>query len=351
MNSSRALLFIQAVASDYGLGINDYYKLQRFVNRIWANNHVDELAAAAEQDHNHSAALHKPEHLRKKRSKENMRDRRASLSIGDMLTMQGHNTSKLFRQSSVEAIRPGLGRSVSLKVRQDETFAEGAGRSSKVARRGSLDSMDNGGAGISTFGGDAGLSVKDRKRSKSLHGNSSSLSIDTADLDESMETASGKFRSVYPKQLGTPLPGERLSQIEEVHSDAEDFSKHSSHALHTAVSTTTSSNHSAFSPPSSPREAGFSAPNSPRTDASGGGIAHAVVPSAAPDSRNLDDMLGLHRVSSAMLMRSTSQKVPRLASASAFELPKHLPNKFAPLELTVCKPHIFVIILYGYDHD
>jgi hypothetical protein len=203
--------------------------------------------------------------------------------------------------------------------------------------------MDNGGAGISTFGGDAGVSVKDRKRSKSLHGNSSSLSIDTADLDESMEAVSGKFRSVYPKQVGTPLQGERLSQIDEMHSDGDDFSKHSSHALQTAVSTT-SSNHSAFSVPSSPREAGFSAPNSPRTDASGAGNAHPVVPSAAPDSRNLDDMLGLHRVSSAMLMRSTSHKGPRLASASAFELPKHLPNKFAPLELTVNTVHSLLLI-------
>jgi hypothetical protein len=319
------------VASDYSLGINDYYKLQRFVNRIWANNHVDEIAAASEQDH-HASALHKPEHLRKKRSKENMRDRRASLSIGDMLSMQGHNTSKLFRQSSVEAIRVGTGKSVSMKVRTEDGFVDGTGRSSKVARRGSLDSMDGGGVG--TFGVDVGVSVKDRKRSKSLHANSSSLSIETTEFEESRETGSGKFRSVYPKELATPLPGARLSQIEEVHSDAEDFSKHSSHALQTAVSTT-SSNHSAFSQPSSPRETGVSAPNSPRTDVSAGGNSQHVAASIAPDSKNLDDMLGLHRVSSAMLMRSTSQKVPRLASASAFELPKHLPNKFAPLELSV----------------
>jgi hypothetical protein len=48
-------------------------------------------------------------------------------------------------------------------------------------------------------------------------------------------------------------------------------------------------------------------------------------------------MLGLQRVSSAMLMRSTSEKVSfnHAPGATPYEAPKNLPNKFLPLPLTV----------------
>eukprot|EP01038_Epipyxis_sp_PR26KG_P009228 gene9228-12441_t len=40
VNSARALEFIQAVASDYGLNMNEYFKLQRFMTRLWTSSHI-----------------------------------------------------------------------------------------------------------------------------------------------------------------------------------------------------------------------------------------------------------------------------------------------------------------------
>ena len=41
VNSARALQFLQAIASDYGLDINEYFKLQRFTGKLWAQNNAD----------------------------------------------------------------------------------------------------------------------------------------------------------------------------------------------------------------------------------------------------------------------------------------------------------------------
>ena len=41
VNSARALQFIQAIAADYGLDINEYFKLQRFTGKLWAQNNAD----------------------------------------------------------------------------------------------------------------------------------------------------------------------------------------------------------------------------------------------------------------------------------------------------------------------
>ena len=38
VNSSRALYFIQAVANDYNLDINEYFKLQRFIGTVWSSS-------------------------------------------------------------------------------------------------------------------------------------------------------------------------------------------------------------------------------------------------------------------------------------------------------------------------
>ncbi|KAJ1440798.1 hypothetical protein B484DRAFT_443259, partial [Ochromonadaceae sp. CCMP2298] len=89
VNNARALLFIQGVASDYALSINEYTKLQRFVNRIWTIN-VDELAAEQERVKRESTP-------RGRKHKG-----RTSLSLGDMLSMQGHDSSKLFSSKNEE---------------------------------------------------------------------------------------------------------------------------------------------------------------------------------------------------------------------------------------------------------
>jgi hypothetical protein len=88
VNSSRALLFIQGVASDYGLAINEYFKLQRTVNQIWLS-HSDE-AVWHEQEQTQQPELKVPS-----KKKKDVR-RTSALSIGDMLSMQGHESGKHF---------------------------------------------------------------------------------------------------------------------------------------------------------------------------------------------------------------------------------------------------------------
>ena len=41
VNSPRALQFLQAIAADYNLNINEYFKLQRFTGKLWAQNNTD----------------------------------------------------------------------------------------------------------------------------------------------------------------------------------------------------------------------------------------------------------------------------------------------------------------------
>ena len=225
------LLFIQGVASDYGLGINDYYKLQRFVNRIWTNNHVDECAALTEHDHASGAGgLHKPEAIKKKRSKETLRDRRMSMSISDIVTMQGHNTSKLFRQGSMEATH-GVARSASMQIRTAESAAETSTRSGRSVRRGSMGSMDEG----DNFGASEGVGLKTKRRARSMHASSFSLSIDTtADVLGPAEGESGKFRGIPARQIATPIHRTQL------HDGDEDLSRISDHAVRSAMSTSNS---------------------------------------------------------------------------------------------------------------
>jgi hypothetical protein len=331
VNSSRALLFIQGVASDYGLGINDYYKLQRFVNRIWANNHVDEVAAQSEHDHA-ASALHRPE-VKKKRSRENLRDRRTSMSIGDIVSMQGHNTSKLFRQSSVENIRAGgvIGRTNSMKISSSNDFGGGSARSPRAVRRGSMGTFTNDNTGESQ---DFGGSSKNRRRAKSLHAGSSGLSVDVGgDLSMDSESNSGKFPGVQVKLAGSPLHRQSLHQIVEHHEETEDASQHSIQSLRRAVSTADSHSvapHTDSDEFSSPGEhTDYSTIDSPRQDSS------RRAGNGKDASEALDEALGLQRVSSAMLMRSDSVRFTTNRQTK-LEPARNLPNKFAPLELSVC---------------
>ena len=359
MNSSRALLFIQGVASDYGLGINDYYKLQRSVNRIWANNHVDEVAAVNEAEH-HVASLHKSDHhggMIKKRSKENMRDRRASMSIGDMLLMQGHSTSKLFRQSSVDSMH---GRSASVKVRTTsittDSTGEGPNRSPlhsprAVVRRNSL-----GAAAIAEqassdeMDGNFGAPSLRRTRSKSLANKSGmKLSINTLSVDSLADTGSEKALqapALFPAGAATPLHprSSSLHQISEHGSPLEGIddtilshSKHSDNGLSLARSTHSGSNYNltnySDSDSTSPR-GDSSHNNSPRVDRI---MMHPSSAFLSGDDKGLDEMLGLQRVSSAMLMRSNSMGAKQNSASDLFEAPKNLPNQFAPLDLIVSR--------------
>lgn len=311
---------------------------------------MDEHAAQAELDHQNHAALHKPENsMMKKKSKENMRDRRASMSIGDMLTMQGHNTSRLFKQSSMESMH-GITRGLSIKMRTQSISGAEAFEGSKsgklssspkpaAARRGSLGSMDENAVIEANEGSGR------KRRSKSMHAGSFSLSIDTSnqpddddnDDDEFGASTKGKAKtpSLYPKGLATPMNG-RLNQIDEHHSEGDDLSRHSDHILRSAVSTN-SSNHS-DSDHQSPHEVDSSNPSSPRQDAQSYNSGGSGTAAPTTDDRSLDEMLGLQRVSSAMLMRSSSMMGTKQKSGTTtvpFEAPRNVPNKFAPLELTV----------------
>eukprot|EP01034_Spumella_vulgaris_P021442 gene21442-27474_t len=117
VNSARALHFIQVIAADYSLGINEYFKLQRFTTRMWTASGVDEedleLHNTDEDDAQHSTSDHQSEHhnhqlsqagMHRARSKEAMKERRLSMrtmSIADIITMQG-NGHKLLDSSSMK---------------------------------------------------------------------------------------------------------------------------------------------------------------------------------------------------------------------------------------------------------
>ena len=380
MNSARALLFIQGVASDYGLDINEYYKLKRSVNRIWANNHVDEVAAA-HQAEQHAAAhnLHKPDHIGvKKRSKENMRDRRASMSIGDMLSMQGHSTSKLFRQSSTESLH---GRTGSMKMRASsihgtmENAADGTARTPRGARRNSIGNMstttmvksDSAAAETDEEAANVTRTIR-RTRSKSLHSTKSALltiSLDAVEVGSFSHSGKHSHNHVlYPTTAATPmqaqfsfrnLPPGSEDQAEKVvegprspgvNVECLSFSVHSGdNSLVRANRSSTSGSQQNLhysdsdGPPSS---RGDSSPTTPRMLENSilPGFFNAMMqPASEPvveDKGGLDEMLGLQRVSSAMLMRAPSLQSNALnATMDLCEAPKNLPNQFAPLELTV----------------
>lgn len=319
------------------------------MNRIWTNNHVDECAALTEQDHASGAGgLHKPEAIKKKRSKEALRDRRMSMSIGDIVTMQGHNTSKLFRQGSMEATQ-GVARSASMRIRTAESAAETSTRSGRSVRRGSMGSMDEG----DNFGASEGVGLKTKRRARSMHASSFSLSIDTtADVLGPAEGESGKFRGIPARQIATPIHRTQLHDIDEHHDGDEDLSRISDHAVRSAMSTSNSHRSDSDPPAHSPSSGtDASVPSSPRVDSArsatttSGPASHSFY---ADDTRSLDEMLGLQRVSSAMLMRTNSQAaVAKPSAGTALAEPsKNLPNKFAPLELTVCFRFYYYIVLY-----
>lgn len=105
VNSARALLFIQSIASDFSLGINDYYKLQRFTNRIWSSSGADEgmgLAALTATDEFGGAVeggglpAGGTFSANRKSSKERLRERRSTTSLGSMLSMQGDRAGDMF---------------------------------------------------------------------------------------------------------------------------------------------------------------------------------------------------------------------------------------------------------------
>lgn len=133
VNSSRAVHFIQAIAADYNLGINEYYKLQRFTTRMWSasgNDDVDDLNESTHGDSGQNdgavsdAVAGSGPSLSKKKSKDVARDRRASVSINDMLSKQGHG-HKLEPHSSRDLNNPDHQGSNSHLHRQGSTDSIG----------------------------------------------------------------------------------------------------------------------------------------------------------------------------------------------------------------------------------
>lgn len=112
VNSSRALSFIQAIATDYYLALDDYFKLQRFSTRLWAQHEGENLplktpssdrispgniisshTAANLQSQTSAASIsNMPSGSRKvSRMSSGFREgRRNSINIGDLMTRQGH---------------------------------------------------------------------------------------------------------------------------------------------------------------------------------------------------------------------------------------------------------------------
>lgn len=72
VNSERAIVFIQAIAGDYGMDINKYYGLQRFTTRLWTSSSQRSLSPSPSPStssrFNHVAKMqdsffHSPSHL------------------------------------------------------------------------------------------------------------------------------------------------------------------------------------------------------------------------------------------------------------------------------------------------
>lgn len=117
VNSSRAVLFIQSVASEYGLGINDYFKLHRFISRLWPQQTQDQLQNPLNnplnnplQDPDTTVADSQPDSpiggpgARKRVRGESVGGsrevRRASMSVTDVLNMQGFGRKLDKKESS-----------------------------------------------------------------------------------------------------------------------------------------------------------------------------------------------------------------------------------------------------------
>lgn len=104
VNSSRAVAFIQNVAADYVLGIDEYYKLQRFATNLWAqngDNPLDEQKMAQ----NKSAGYNNASNLSlRNRSRDGLRERRGSAtSLADIMSKTGHGDSMFFNSKSRDA--------------------------------------------------------------------------------------------------------------------------------------------------------------------------------------------------------------------------------------------------------
>jgi hypothetical protein len=316
------------------LGINDYFKLQRFLNRVFSTSHAEQNKRYLGNDEEAAEG-----YGTKKKSRDNMRDRRASMSIGDMLTMQGHNTSKLFKQGSSLTLSSKIPRTNSTTVDIDTDVQEGKSskspsspRSGIVSSSGSKSprkSAERRSSLSSVVGGDVNKqnpSKISRQRSRSLAIGSVSMGGfgsefgGFADDTGIVSSNSGKFGGIDNFAQDSPfgLKSTKLSIA------SEESILPSAPVMLAGIEVSAKTNTSFF---------GLDAEDSTHAFETDSQKASEFV----DDEQSIDEMLGLQRVSSAMLMRSTSEKVSfnHAPGATPYETPKNLPNKFLPLPLTV----------------
>lgn len=127
VNSARALEFIRGVASDYHLGIDEYYKLQHFAGGLWAHSEMTQGTTADSGPNSLPSAsaltadeAHAPHVLSKKPSRDSIgMPQRRNTGINDIMAKQGHVDKLLLPQ-----------RSRDFNSFYDETTHTGAGNAS-----------------------------------------------------------------------------------------------------------------------------------------------------------------------------------------------------------------------------
>jgi hypothetical protein len=109
VNSARALLFIQGISTDYSLNIDDYFKLQRFTQTLWAQHESNQLQMQATSDtvfNTRMIQMDGPAQGPKKKITARTADAKkaSSLSIADWMDKQGHADKLPVRTNNKEIL-------------------------------------------------------------------------------------------------------------------------------------------------------------------------------------------------------------------------------------------------------
>ncbi|RYH22658.1 hypothetical protein EON65_18900 [archaeon] len=108
VNSARALEFIRAVASDYRMGIDEFYKLQRFTNSLWASSEPTQANNPQTVGDNPSnpsnptvlSTEEPPASINRKPSRDSVAfPQRRNTGINDIMAKQGHVDKMLTSRS------------------------------------------------------------------------------------------------------------------------------------------------------------------------------------------------------------------------------------------------------------